>query len=69
MEVCLQSKIKDGADYVRLDPALSEASQLLPVEQLCGKPEMSFFSHVLMVVGGDGQIWLRRSWVSPCAAS
>lgn len=28
----LQSKIKDGADYVRLDPALSEASQLLPVK-------------------------------------
>lgn len=30
--LCLQSKIKGGADYVRLDPALSEASQLLPVK-------------------------------------
>lgn len=31
-ELCLQSKIKEDVDYARLDPALSEASQLLPIK-------------------------------------
>lgn len=70
MVLCLQSEIKEGADYVRLDPVLPEARQLLPVKAgtALWEAQDEFFSRVLMVVGGDGHIWLRQRRVLPNAA-